>query len=513
MIRILILILSAILLAGIGTFLFSQDTLIVGEAFGGKFEIPAGGAVFVLLVGAIILVLATSVSKDLIAFPAKVKAQREGARRERGMAALTRGLEAVAVGAAGDAQHHARVAQRNLSDSSLTRLLTAQAAQLAGDDLIAEQSFSAMLEAPETEFLGLRGLYAKAIRQDDKDAARGYAQRAFKLRPNAEWAFRSVFELSLDRGAWGQARADLSTAQKNKIIDVAAARRAEAALLTADAFTASASDDAKTALSECEQALKLAPSLAPAAVLAARLYHHGNQKSKAAKVLETAFTDEPHIAIVGAYFNLYADEKEQKRAEKMQRLADRHPSARAAKIALARRALLLDDAQGAIDILEPLLSEQATARECTLMADAVTAVYGADHATPWLERAAAAPRDPTPGADGSFAFTRNGWARLIKEYMDFGRLAPPPLEDAPIGLPAEELRLLLTPPPPAEPDVVDDDDPAEAAEQLDSDEEQNADQSASDTDAPADALTDDQRDLAAKAAIGELKVEAARSVS
>jgi len=522
MIRILILILSAILLAGIGTGLSSMDTLIAWDALGERIEIHAGLVIFLLLLAAVLLVLFTSTTKDLIALPTKIKTKRENAKRERGMAALTRGLEAVAVGASGDAQHHARVAQRNLADGSLTRLLTAQAAQLAGDDVVAEQSFTAMLEAPETEFLGLRGLYAKAMRQDDKDTARGYAERAFRLRPNADWAFRSVFDLSLDRGAWGQARADLATAIKNKIIDSEVAKRAEAALLTADAYAA-VPNDPKIALAECEQALKLSSSLPPAVVLAARLYEENNQRSKAAKVIETAFADVPHIAEVGAYFNLYKDEKKDKRAEKMKRLSDRNPSSREAKIALARRALLLEQPQEAMDILEPLLSEQATARECTLMADAVTATFGADHAKPWLERAASAPRDPTPGADGSFAFTREGWAQLIKEYMDHGRLAPPPLEDAPIGLPVDELRLLLAPP------VVTE----VAKEELDPLPDDNTERDAELT-KPIDAAVsardgaDGENDvsgggenpqstiddeLAAEAELGALKVEAARTVS
>jgi len=226
MIRILIFILSAIFVVSTATWFASMDSRFAFELFGAKIAMPTGLAIGVLVVGALALVAATNFARDIASLPGKIKARSAQARRERGVAALTRGLEAVAVGDAMDAQHHARVARRNLDEMSLTRLLTAQAAQLAGDDETANKSFSAMLEAPETEFLGLRGLYAKALREGDKAAARGYAERAFKLRPNAGWAFNSVFELGLERGAWGEMRDVLMAAAKNQLLAPAIAARA-----------------------------------------------------------------------------------------------------------------------------------------------------------------------------------------------------------------------------------------------------------------------------------------------
>ena len=42
----------------------------------------------------------------------------------------------------------------------------------------------------------------------ETDAAKGYAERAYRLRPNAAWAFQSVFDLGLDRGAWRETVTD-----------------------------------------------------------------------------------------------------------------------------------------------------------------------------------------------------------------------------------------------------------------------------------------------------------------
>jgi len=202
-------------------------------------------------------------------------------------------------------------------------------------------------------------------------------------------------------------------------------------------------------LKEAEAALKLASGFAPAAVLAARLHDENGKTQRGAKALEQAFADAPQTALIQAHINLYADEPADKRAEKLQRIIDRAPASREAKIAEARRHIVLADHKAAIDAIEPVLIETATARECAIMAEAVGGAFGEAAARPWLKRAAAAPRDPGPGADGFFHYTREGWARLVREYMDYGRLSPPPLEQAPLGISPEEIKLLLAPPAPS----------------------------------------------------------------
>ena len=446
MLRALIFFLSVIFVAGAYTFFANLNSAMEINAFGNIYSIEHTGLVMgVFCVAIIAIFFLVAWFKDLAALPAKMKAREKEARQTRGMAALTRGLEAVMVGDGADAQHHARVAQRNLNDDALTRLLTAQAAEIAGDEKTAGDNFTAMLEAPETEFLGLRGLYLKALRDDDKKAAQAYAERAFKLRPNAKWAFESVLDLGLERGAWGEMRSTIATALKNKIISADEARRGEVALLTADAYAAALSDEKTTALDEIEAALKIAPGFTPAAILAAELQQEKGKRQRAAKILEQAFAETPHPALTKAHRTLFADLEANKRAENLKKIADRKPTARDAKLNYARRHILLEEYEEAIAVLEPLLMEKATAREYSVMAEAVTNAHGNEAAKPWLESAANAPRDPAIGSDGSFNLTRNGWARLTREYMQHARLAPPPLEDAPRGLSLDELKLLAPP--------------------------------------------------------------------
>ena len=62
-------------------------------------------------------------------------------------------------------------ARKSLPNEPLTHLLRAQAAQLAGDRTTARRIFEAMLASPDTEQLGLRGLFLEAQREDEIDAA------------------------------------------------------------------------------------------------------------------------------------------------------------------------------------------------------------------------------------------------------------------------------------------------------------------------------------------------------
>ena len=516
MIRILIFLLSILLVAAAGTYFAYLDSRIAGEAFGMKFDAPSGIVVGALILAFLAAIYITHKVKDIMAMPAKLRAREEASRRARGVAALTRGLEAAAVGDAADAAHHARIAQRHLDDLALTRLLTAQAAQLSGDQAAAKASYTAMLEAPETEFLGLKGLYLQAMAEGDAERAREYAEKAFRLRSNAQWAFDSVIELGLERGAWGEMREAVAQGRRNNLLPADKADRATAALLTVDAYAASAGEDEKTALKELDAALKLAPGFAPAAVLAARLHADGGRTAKAAKIIEAAFAQEPHPALIRLYDRLYADEASDKRAERLRRLAEKNPEAREAAMLKTLAHNLLGEWAEAATALEPLLTETPTAFEYALMAEAAAGLSGPEAARVWLEKVAGAPRDPRPGADGAFHFKREGWARLVREYMEYGRLAPPPLEDAAAGVTAEEIRLLTAPP---LPDVAEDEpDAAEGVGEMQT-ATPDVERAAPSPDAPAsdaplpEAASEQDGDHIHDDAEGERVAAAAREVS
>ncbi|MFZ8528601.1 heme biosynthesis HemY N-terminal domain-containing protein, partial [Staphylococcus aureus] len=76
-----------------------------------------------------------------------------GARsRREGYRAFTEGMVAIAAGDARAAQAAAQRAKKLLDQPALALLLSAQAAQAAGDEEEAGRQYAAMLGHPETEF-------------------------------------------------------------------------------------------------------------------------------------------------------------------------------------------------------------------------------------------------------------------------------------------------------------------------------------------------------------------------
>ena len=49
-----------------------------------------------------------------------------------------------------------------------------------------------MMEQPETEFLGLRGLLTQAIKRGDKGEALDLARRAYRLKPKSAWVAANI---------------------------------------------------------------------------------------------------------------------------------------------------------------------------------------------------------------------------------------------------------------------------------------------------------------------------------
>src|SRR5208337_2920792 len=131
-----------------------------------------------------------------------------------GYRALTQGMVAVAAGEPREAQRFARRADLLLADPPLTLLLSAQAAQLDGDDAAAKKFFSAMLDRAETEFLGLRGLINQALRSGDRGTALYLAERAMVLRPNTGWVVESLFDLEVRQVRWEAAWKTLTQVAK-----------------------------------------------------------------------------------------------------------------------------------------------------------------------------------------------------------------------------------------------------------------------------------------------------------
>jgi HemY protein len=318
-------------------------------------------------------------------------------RAARGYLAITRGLIAIGAGDATSARKSADEAARLSPGDPLALLLTAQSAQLDGNRAAAERAFREMARRDDTRLLGLRGLYVEAQRRHDTEAARLAAEEAAKASPNVPWASQAALDYRTSSADWAGALVALDAMKSS--LDKATYRRERAVLLTARA-TALETTDRDAARAMALEANKLAPSLVPAAVLAARLLAEANSVRKAGKILDTAWLAGPHPEIAAAYANLRFGDLARERRARVRRLADKMPHHIESALALAHAAVEARDFPAARAALAGFVAAP-TRRVATLMAEIEEAEGDVGRAREWMARAVRAVPDPVWTADGA----------------------------------------------------------------------------------------------------------------
>jgi HemY protein len=257
----------------------------------------------------------------------------------------------------------------------------------------------------DTKLIGLRGLFIEARRREDLSAARGYAEEASRAAPALAWASQAALEFRCASGDWDGALAVLERNMQSRLIDKPTYRRQRAVLLTASAHAAEESDHER-AYALALEAVKLAPSLVPAAELAARLLLEKRKLRRAARVIEKAWQANPHPDLAQVYAYLRFGDSPRDRLARVQTLAQKTPGNAEGAIAVARAAIDAQEFTVARTALQPLL-DPPSQRVAELMADLEHAESGDEGRTrEWMARALRAPRDPAWTADG---FVSDRW--------------------------------------------------------------------------------------------------------
>src|SRR3954454_10441068 len=357
--------------------------------------------VFALAVGVTILaaMLLWSMLSTLWRGPAKIRHRRRERRRARGRHAITHGLLAVGHGDATAARAHADAARRHAANDPLALLLHAQSAQLEGDRETAKAAFRAMAEREETRLLGLRGLFIEAQRADDPLGAVMIAEEALKLAPASTWASHAVLGFRCASGDWNGALTILDNNLASGLIDKAAYRRQRGVLLTARALELENIDRDRSRDSVME-AIKLAPTLVPAAVLASKYESEAHQVRRAMRIVEAAWLAQPHPDLADAYAHVRLGDSARQRLVRVETLAAKAPGHIEGALAIARAAIDASEFTKAREALAPFIAAP-TQRVALLMAEIERTEHGdSGRARAWTLRAVRALHDPAWTADG-----------------------------------------------------------------------------------------------------------------
>jgi HemY protein len=350
-----------------------------------------------LLVLVIVALILWSIVRGIWRSPEQVSLFLRNRRAMKGYHAISRGLIAIGSGDQRLARKSADEATRHSPDAPLTLLLNAQSAQMAGDRGGAESAFRAMLRREETKLLGLRGLFVEAQRRADAPAALRAAEEAAKAEPSLGWASQAVLDFRSVARDWRGAL-DVLERMKNSL-EKKIYRRKRAVLLTAHALELNETDrdGARAAVLE---AVKLAPDLVPAAVLAGRRLAEAGELRKAGRILSAAWSTNPHPEIAETYANLRFGDSARERLARVKRLAEKIPEQIESALALARAALEARDFAAARAALGNYLAVP-TRRVATLMAEIEEAEHGdKGRVREWMSRAMRAAGDPVWTADG-----------------------------------------------------------------------------------------------------------------
>jgi HemY protein len=410
-----------------------------------------------LLIVVFVAMLLWSLLSSILRTPERVRRMRHDRRHARGRHAITQGLIAIGTGDHFAARRHADVARRLAQQDPLAMLLHAQSAQLEGDREGAQRAFHALAERKDTRLLGLRGLFIEAQRRDDLVSAVALAEEALKVAPSAAWASHAVLGFRCSRGDWDGALRIQETDLASGLIDPSAYKRQRGVLLTARALDLETKDRDRSRSSAME-AVKFAPTLVPAAVLAAKFLSEQGQARRAMRIVEDAWNAQPHPDLADAYAHIRLGDSAVQRLARVEKLAATAPGHIEGALAIARGAIDASEFNRARDVLTPFV-DAPTQRVAIMMAELERAEHGdGGEARSWMLRAVRAALDPAWTADG---YVSDHWRPVspVTGRLDAFQWLTPVAALPSDKAPAIEANILKTivdepalPPPPAIPE-------------------------------------------------------------
>ena len=316
-------------------------------------------------------------------------------RERKGFRALSEGMMALASGEGSTALSKAKKAEKYLKQPSLTNLLAAQAAEIAGEAEHAEEIYKELILDPTTRFVGVRGIMKKRLSEGDTDTALKLAEKAFSLKPKHEETQDVLIGLQTRGSDWRGARKTLSAKLKYGSLPKDIHKRRDAVLALSEAAEIIETDKRIEAQVTAIEANRMSPDLVPAAALVAKEYLTDDKKKNAIKVIKKAWESQPHPDLAAIYSEIYQEESSEDREKGFKLLAKMNPKHVETKIMMAEMYLQAEDFPNARRSLGDTYETTPNVRTLTIIA-AIEKGEGADDSVirKWLTKAVSAPRGP-----------------------------------------------------------------------------------------------------------------------
>lgn len=256
--------------------------------------LPSGtliSAVIALYIGLYFTVRSLSWLRHL---PDNFNKMLQESRHQKAQNLILEGITAIAAGEHKTAVELAEKALKLDKNQNLTQIIHAHALLKDGQIQAAEELFITLTKSDQTRFLGLRGLALLRQKQHRLQEVPALLQKALLARPTSHWALQQLFEINIRQNEFEKAEVVIEQLQLTGGITKTQAKRSKALLLWVKAETALKNTDYNTFYEACNESVKLAPGLIPAATTLAKYYQESNRHSKAWKTLVAAYETSPH---------------------------------------------------------------------------------------------------------------------------------------------------------------------------------------------------------------------------
>ncbi len=366
-------------------------------------------------------------------------------RERKGYDALADGMMAVASGDGRLALTKAAKADKYLQRPDLTTLLTAQAAEMAGDKAKAEVAYKKLLQDDRTRFVGVRGIMRQKLLDGDTEMALKLAERAFALKPKHEETQDVLLTLQAGKHDWAGARRTLGAKLKHGSLPRDVHRRRDAVLALGEARDIVEESASIEAREKAIAANKMSPDLIPAAAMASDSYVAQGKPKYATRVIRKAWEAAPHPDLAAAFARIVPNEDPGRRIARFGVLTNMHRDHPETRLLQAELEIAAEDFPAARKALGDLYETDPTARTLTIMA-AIERGAGSDDAIVkgWLARALTAPRDPQWVCDKCQA-VHGIWSPICDNCEGFDTMAwtRPPEGSSSMVTSAEMLPLIV----------------------------------------------------------------------
>lgn len=368
-----------------------NDGSIVIDWMGYRIQTSVAFSILFLIITIVTCTLFLQIILWIKSGPGRFRKARKERRFSKGLIALTQGFAAIAAGDTAQARSLTKRATNNLDNMPIIKLLAAQTAQLEGNREMAKEHYSAMLEDKnknkETEIIAIKGLLLEARQDNDLGKALFLAEKAYKLKPDADWVILVLLDLYRRMNKWKEAEEITKRAVKYKLISKEEAQRVSALTAFAiyeDNLKRGSSEDSEDLI---KKAYKSASDVVPIIIAYAKMLSSKDKTRKEVKLLEGHWRKTPHRDIAAAYMEIYADSSDEVRLQMAGRLLELQPLHPEAHFIYASMALEAGQTGLARQHLKTALSHGETKALCMLMAE-LESIDGASHEVVhyWRER-------------------------------------------------------------------------------------------------------------------------------